>query len=364
MSGGRREGFGIVLGHGASGTAASMSPYVDGLRARGLTADAIDLRRGRAEDAVAGFWSAAEALGASRAEAGDGGRTGLVVGGQSFGGRVASLVAAERPAEVTDRAVPGHWEGDLILGSGGSAIVTLVERTSRLVILIRLPRGHGSEEVLGALARRIVTLPEQLRRSLTWDQGKEMAQHARFTVETGLQIYFCDPRSPWQRGTNENTNGLLRQYFPKFTSLAGITQRRLDAVAAELNGRPRQTLAWMSPSEKFAEAKRWSLDGTCVRLVQATEQIQERRFSAGAGTDDRHELPIGDVDRGALEGFDRTCPVVIGPADATDPQGGCLRLRHGFPASPPGTGGKNSLVANFSGSSRRSRTPISLSQAR
>jgi transposase, IS30 family len=150
--------------------------------------------------------------------------------------------------------VPGHWEGDLILGSGGSAIVTLVERTSRFVILIRLPRGHGSEEVLAALARRIVALPQQLSRSLTWDQGKEMAQHARFTVETGLRIYFCDPRSPWQRGTNENTNGLLRQYFPKFTSLAGVTQRRLDSVAAELNGRPRQTLGWISPSEKFAEA--------------------------------------------------------------------------------------------------------------
>jgi IS30 family transposase len=161
---------------------------------------------------------------------------------------------SERPPEAADRAVPGHWEGDLLLGSGGSAIVTLVERSSRFVILIRLSRGRGSEEVLAALARRIVTLPRQLCRSLTWDQGKEMAQHTRFTVETGLQIYFCDPKSPWQRGTNENTNGLLRQYFPKFTSLAHITQRRLDAVAAELNGRPRQTLGWMTPSQKFAEA--------------------------------------------------------------------------------------------------------------
>jgi IS30 family transposase len=161
---------------------------------------------------------------------------------------------SERPPEAADRAVPGHWEGDLLLGSGGSAIVTLVERSSRFVILIRLSRGRGSEEVLAALARRIVTLPRQLCRSLTWDQGKEMAQHARFTVETGLQIYFCDPQSPWQRGTNENTNGLLRQYFPKFTSLAGFSQRQLDAVAAELNGRPRQTLGWMTPSEKFAEA--------------------------------------------------------------------------------------------------------------
>jgi IS30 family transposase len=161
---------------------------------------------------------------------------------------------SERPPEAADRAVPGHWEGDLLLGSGGSSIVTLVERTSRFAILIRLPRGRGSEEVLTALKRRIVTLPAQLCRSLTWDQGKEMAQHARFTVETGLQVYFCDPQSPWQRGTNENTNGLLRQYFPKFTSLAGFSQRQLDGVAAELNGRPRQTLAWMTPSEKFAEA--------------------------------------------------------------------------------------------------------------
>jgi IS30 family transposase len=165
-----------------------------------------------------------------------------------------TLNISERPPEVADRAVPGHWEGDLLLGSGGSSIVTLVERTSRFVILIRLSRGRGSEEVLAALKRSIVTLPTQLCRSLTWDQGKEMAQHARFTVETGLQVYFCDPQSPWQRGTNENTNGLLRQYFPKFTSLAGFSQRQLDAVAAELNGRPRQTLGWMTPSEKFAEA--------------------------------------------------------------------------------------------------------------
>jgi len=161
---------------------------------------------------------------------------------------------SERPPEVADRAVPGHWEGDLLLGSSNSAIVTLVERTSRFVMLIRLPRGRSSEEVLAALKRRIVTLPTQLCRSLTWDQGKEMAEHTRFTIETGLQIYFCDPQSPWQRGTNENTNGLLRQYFPKFTSLAGFSQRQLDAVAAELNGRPRQTHAWMTPSQKFAEA--------------------------------------------------------------------------------------------------------------
>jgi IS30 family transposase len=159
-----------------------------------------------------------------------------------------------RPAEAADRAVPGHWEGDLLLGRGNSAIATLVERTSRLALLVGLPNGRSSEPVLAALAERIFTLPEQLVRSLTWDQGKEMAQHAQFTIDTGLQIYICDPRSPWQRGSNENTNGLLRQYFPKGVDLNVVSQAELDAVAAELNGRPRQTLSWRSPSEKFAEA--------------------------------------------------------------------------------------------------------------
>ena len=129
-----------------------------------------------------------------------------------------------------------------------------MERTSRLALLVGLPNGRSSEPVLRALAERITTLPEQLVRSLTWDQGKEMAQHAQFTIDTGLQIYICDPRSPWQRGTNENTNGLLRQYFPKGTDLRVVSQEELDSVAAELNSRPRQTLDWRSPSEKFAEA--------------------------------------------------------------------------------------------------------------
>ena len=171
----------------------------------------------------------------------------------------------------TDRAVPGHWEGDLILGLGSSAIGTLVERTTRFTMLLHLPRmksygqqpavkngpplaGHGAEAVRDAIAESIMTLPEQLRRSLAWDQGAEMAQHAQLRIETGLPIYFCDPHSPWQRGTNENTNGLLRQYFPKGTDLTAVGQEELDAVAAELNGRPRQTLDWRSPSEKFAEA--------------------------------------------------------------------------------------------------------------
>jgi IS30 family transposase len=163
---------------------------------------------------------------------------------------------SERPAEAEDRAVPGHWEGDLLFGKGMTAVATLVERQTRYLMLVALPDGHRADLVADALAERIVGLPDELRRSLTWDQGKEMAAHARFSVETGLPVYFCDPRSPWQRGSNENTNGLLRQYFPKRTSLAPFSQADLDAVAAELNGRPRQTLGWLKPSEALDQALR------------------------------------------------------------------------------------------------------------
>ena len=164
------------------------------------------------------------------------------------------VMISERPAEVEDRAVPGHWEGDLVMGRRQTAIGTLVERHTRYLMLFGLPEGHTAEAVRVALAETIQQLPKHLWRSLRWDQGKEMAQHAQFTIDTGLQVYFCDPRSPWQTGSNENTNGLLRQYFPKGTDMAGLTQQDLDFAAHQLNGRPRQTLGWMTPSEKLAEA--------------------------------------------------------------------------------------------------------------
>ncbi|WP_040637887.1 IS30 family transposase [Microvirga lotononidis] len=180
------------------------------------------------------------------------------------------IMISQRPAEAADRAVPGHWEGDLILGLGSSAIGTLVERTTRFTMLLHLPRlaghgdwprikngpalaGHGAEAVRDAITRTIITLPEELRRSLTWDQGAEMAQHARLKIDAGVQVYFCDPQSPWQRGTNENTNGLLRQYFPKGTDLSAHSAEEIAAVAAALNSRPRKTLGWKTPAEALDE---------------------------------------------------------------------------------------------------------------
>jgi IS30 family transposase len=163
---------------------------------------------------------------------------------------------SQRPAEASDRAVPGHWEGDLLFGTRSSTVATLVERKSRFVMLVHLPGGHTADVVADALAEAITSLPSQLRRSITWDQGKEMAEHARFSVAADVPVYFCDPHSPWQRGSNENTNGLLRQYFPRSTDFRALTQRDLDAVAAELNDRPRQTLEWKSPCQALDEALR------------------------------------------------------------------------------------------------------------
>jgi len=166
---------------------------------------------------------------------------------------VDKVMISQRPAEAADRAVPGHWEGDLLLGTKTNGIGTLVERSTRYAMLFTLPNGFSAERVSEALAQTVMKLPASLRRSLTWDQGPEMAGHVNFTVDTGLAVYFCDPRSPWQRGSNENTNGLLRQYFPKGRSLTGVTQDDLDRVADELNGRPRQTLSWRSPTQRLVE---------------------------------------------------------------------------------------------------------------
>jgi IS30 family transposase len=193
------------------------------------------------------------------------------------------IMISQRPAEAADRAVPGHWEGDLILGLGSSAIGTLVERMTRFTLLLHPPRvtgnghearvkngsaraGHGAEAVRDAITRTIITLPEQLRRSPTWDQGAEMAQHARLKIDARVQVYFRDPHSPWQRGTNENTNGLLRQYFPKGTDLTMHSAEEIAAVAAALNSRPRKTLDWKTPAEALDQLL-LSANKDCVATI-------------------------------------------------------------------------------------------------
>ena len=201
------------------------------------------------------------------------------------------IMIRQRPPEAADRAVPGHWEGDLILGLGSSAIGTLVERATRFTLLLHLPRlpgyghnprgkngpalaGHGADAVCSAITRTIIRLPEQLRRSLTWDQGAEMAQHARLKIDTGVQVYFCDPQSPWQRGTNENTNGLLRQYFPKGTDLSTHSAEQIAAVAVALNSRPRKALGWKTPAEAL-DALLLSAEKNRVAMATPLEALRE-----------------------------------------------------------------------------------------
>jgi IS30 family transposase len=171
--------------------------------------------------------------------------------GNARGGIIGAVSIHDRPAEVNDRIIPGHWEGDLICGTHKSYIATLVERSSRYTLLVKLS-GNDTQTVVGAITRKIIELPEQLKKSLTWDRGMELAQHKQFTIDTDIKVYFCDPKSPWQKGTNENTNKLLRQYMPKKTDLSVYSQEQLDRMAAELNDRPRKTLSFLSPSQKIS----------------------------------------------------------------------------------------------------------------
>jgi IS30 family transposase len=187
------------------------------------------------------------------------GRTHRKARGSASGrGKLTGMISIrQRPAEAEDRAVPGHWEGDLLMGGiGKGAVITLVERSTRFVLLAPLPDSHKAIDVREVLTAMIATLPAQLRRTLTWDQGKEMAEHAQIAIDAGIDIYFCDPHSPWQRGSNENTNGLLRQYWPKGCDMRHLTQADCDDVALSLNTRPRQTLAWQTPQQALDEALR------------------------------------------------------------------------------------------------------------
>jgi IS30 family transposase len=175
--------------------------------------------------------------------------------GQGRGEIVDAVSIRERPPTVEDRAVPGHWEGDLLAGAANSHVATLVERQSRYLVLVRVP-GKDTHTVVTRLTRQVRALPRGLMASLTWDRGTELAHHRVFSVATGVQVFFCDPQSPWQRGSNENTNGLLRQYFPRSADLSTFTQRQLDAVADRLNGRPRETLGWRTPAEVISTVLR------------------------------------------------------------------------------------------------------------
>ena len=186
------------------------------------------------------------------------GRTTRRAHGTARPGRlIGTIPISARPAEATDRAVPGHWEGDLLMGGvGKGAVITLVERTTRFVLLAPLPDTHRAIDLREVLTPMIASLPEQIRKTLTWDRGKEMAEHAQIAIDAGIDIYFCDPHSPWQRGSNENTNGLLRQYWPKGCDMRHLTQADCDQVALSLNTRPRQTLGWKTPREALAEVLR------------------------------------------------------------------------------------------------------------